>query len=177
MRVILRRGRRTCCCQRLIVSHMANGSRRIIRSQCSIHRAQTGMRGESEGLRKKGEAWGYGTIESGDELTLFCLWNAGSPYSVWSMEYTSGLSSKNTRADTMGWGGGGGGYEAEDEDTSVKKVKDAMTGSQIRGFRRGHETRTRLMRIVSMLSRTTNCERPDCKPAVCNTVRSVRSVS
>ena len=62
------------------------------------------------------------------------------------------------------------GYEAEDEDTSVKKVKDAMAGNQKRGFRRGLETGTRLMRIVSMLSRITNCERLDCKP---NTVRSV----
>lgn len=40
------------------------------------------------------------------------------------------------------------GYEAEDENTSVKKVKDAITGNQQRGFRRGLETGTRLMRIA-----------------------------
>lgn len=124
---------------------------------------------------------GHGTIvESGDELALFWLRNADSPYSVsvWSTEYSVQYGLWRARLDFIlkipeqkQWVlGPEAGYEAEDEDTSAKKVKDAMAGNQQRGFRRGLETGTRLMRIVSMLSRRTNCERLDCKP---NTGRSV----
>lgn len=90
-------------------------------------------------------------VESGDELTLLWLRNAGSPYSVsgWSPPYRI----METRLDfilkipaqTQWVLGPEAGYEAEDEDTTMKKVKDARTGNQQRGFRRGLETGTRLM--------------------------------
>ena len=56
--------------------------------------AQTGMRGKERAKekKKKGRNGGYGTIvESGDELALFWLRNAGSPYSVsvWSTPYST----------------------------------------------------------------------------------------
>jgi hypothetical protein len=75
------------------------------------------MGGKEGRLRKKkGRKWGDGTIvEPRDELSLFLLRNAGSPYSVrreygvlWT-EY-----SKNTRADTVVFG-------AKGRDTRLKR--------------------------------------------------------